>query len=458
MGGYIGKGKSVVNVESYTKTQANATFLTPTGDGSQLTGISGSATDIVAFSTDPAVGAAGKIYYNTTTKVLRTSDGTSWTNVSNAAPQPSGGTIALTSTNEGEAFSYDLGTDFTDDREGDTALTYALASGTLPSGLSVPSAGSSTLAGTLGDVSGNTVYAFAITATDADGLTSSPQSYTMTVIDLPFSATGGTIVTSGGYKYHTFTASSSFISTGVAPALEYLIVAGGAGAGGGGGGAGGLLSATISAGTSANTYSIVVGAGGGGASAASYGGQGSNSSALSVTSLGGGAGSQRGNNGSSGGSGGGSGQDNTSSGGAGTSGQGFAGGAGRATPYGAAGGGGGAGEVGNGGGAHAPGRGDPADGGYGGDGVNTYSAWATATSTGDSGFYAGGGGGGNNTSGGITSITPLGGAGGGGNGARSNGGTGNSGTANTGGGGGGGEYDGAGGSGGSGIVIIRYAV
>jgi hypothetical protein len=52
MSGYIGKGKSVVNVASYTKAQADAAFATaaqgalgasalqPDGDGSQLTGIS----------------------------------------------------------------------------------------------------------------------------------------------------------------------------------------------------------------------------------------------------------------------------------------------------------------------------------------------------------------------------------------------------------------------------------
>ncbi len=49
MAGYIGKGKSVVNVASYTKAQADATFLTPTGDGSQLTGISGTPTGAVIY-------------------------------------------------------------------------------------------------------------------------------------------------------------------------------------------------------------------------------------------------------------------------------------------------------------------------------------------------------------------------------------------------------------------------
>ena len=429
-----------------------ASALQPDGDGSQLTGISGSATDIVAFSTDPSVGSAGKIYYNTTTKVLRTSDGTAWTNVSNAAPQPSGGTIALTSTNEGDAFSYDLGADFTDDREGDTALTYALASGTLPSGLSVPSSGSSTLAGTLGQVAANTAYAFAITATDADGLTSSPQSYTMTIIHVPFSASGGTETTSGGYKYHTFTSSGTLVGSGGSGSVEYLVVAGGGGSSGGGGGAGGLRSGTAS--VSANSYSVVVGAGGGSATAAGTNqSAGSNSSALSITSNGGGRGSTRTLTAGSGGSGGGGGHDNTSAGGSGTSGQGNSGGAGRAGPFGTGGGGGGATQAGSSGG-----RGNPSTGGAGGNGSNAYSSWATATSTGSSGYYAGGGGGGSSTDAGAPGASTAG-LGGGGIGSNADGSSGSGGAQNTGGGAGGSEWHGGpSGSGGSGIVIIRYAV
>ena len=78
-------------------------------------------------------------------------------------------------------------------------------------------------------------------------------------------------------------------------------------------------------------------------------------------------------------------------------------------------------------------------------GSNTYSVWATATNSGDSGYYAGGGAGG----GGTASV--LGGAGGGGN--ANNG----PGDANTGGGGGGNKNSTLG-AGGSGIVIIRHAV
>ena len=40
MPGYIGSKSSVVGVDSYLRTEADATFLTPTGDGSGLTGIS----------------------------------------------------------------------------------------------------------------------------------------------------------------------------------------------------------------------------------------------------------------------------------------------------------------------------------------------------------------------------------------------------------------------------------
>ena len=440
MGGYIGKGKSVVNVASYTKTQADATFLTPTGDGSQLTGISGSATDIVAFSTDPSVGSAGKIYYNTTTKVLRTSDGTAWTNVSNAAPVPTGGTVALTSTNEGAAFSYDLGANFTDDREGDTALTYALASGALPSGLAVPSSGSTALAGTLGQVAANTSYSFAITATDSAGLTSAPQSYTMTIIHVPFSASGGTITTSGGYKYHTFTSSGTLVGSGGSGSVEYLVVAGAGGGGndgGGGGGAGGMLASTAT--VTAGNHTITVGGGGGGGQATGTNGSSGNNSAFGsfATSTGGGYGGGNNDNGGNGGSGGGAGQwpHQTKYGGSGTSGQGNSGGNT-------------SGDV---GGAGGGGKSAQGANGYGGNGAGGNGAqWPASSGT----YYAGGGGGGWWNG----SANGAGGLGGGASSGNYNGAPGQNGSANTGGGAsaGSGGGDRNGGTGGSGIVIIRY--
>jgi len=83
-------------------------------------------------------------------------------------------------------------------------------------------------------------------------------------------ATGGTVTTVGGYKYHTFTTSGTLTVT-AGGAIEYLILAGGGGAGNnagygsGGGGAGGYraLSATIGTGA----FAVAVGSGGSGGTA-----------------------------------------------------------------------------------------------------------------------------------------------------------------------------------------------
>jgi hypothetical protein len=283
------------------------------------------------------------------------------------------------------------------------------------------------------------------------------------VYEPAFSATGGTITTSGGYKIHTFTTSGTF-TTNIASTLEILIIAGGAGGGagwrGGGGGAGGYRSSVVGESSgggasaesklslSAGTYTVTVGAGGVGTT--TEGGNGNNSVFSTVTSLGGGGGGGQGNttdpglNGGSGGGGNGCWSTSGSAGGSGTSGQGYAGGQGLAGAAQCGGGGGGAGEGGYAGGT----------GGTGGDG----GAGVSSSISGSSVTRAGGGGGGNYESGNTT----IGGAGGGGAGSRYVGGniTGYSGTANTGGAGGGagGQDQIAGGAGGSGIVIIRYAV
>ena len=264
-------------------------------------------------------------------------------------------------------------------------------------------------------------------------------------------ASGGTEVTSGGYKYHTFLSSGTFTVTSAGD-VEYLVIAGGGGGGhggnssntGGGGGAGGLIH-TSSATLSSGSYTVTVGGGG------AVNTNGTNSSFNSTTANGGGAGGDTGgsDNGNNGGSGGGAGPDGSA--GTAQSGQGFAGGASNSRT---GGGGGGAGAVG--GTGTDLGLGHP-----GGDGVNTYSVWATATSTGDAGYYAGGGGSGTPAG---TTLGGPGGAGGGGTGGYQGGTTaqrnGQPGTDNTGGGGGsaadGTDYVSA--AGGSGIVIIRYTV
>ena len=286
----------------------------------------------------------------------------------------------------------------------------------------------------------------------------------------PVNASGGTEVTSGGYKYHTFTSSGTFTvgADSGTDTAEVLIVAGGAGGGsryGGGGGAGGLVSTTWS--ITPGSYSIVVGGGGSGAtmSGSSSGAaatNGGNSSAFGTTATGGGRGGSADNNqaGASGGSGGGA--QYGYAGGAGTAGQGNAGGDGNqyagitgSYTY-QMGGGGGKSQAGG------DGNGVTGQGGHGGDGSNSFSTWASATGTGDGGYYAGGGGGGTHGPS-LSGYVHPGGLGGGGNSGTDMSKTpGLPGQSNTGGGGGGASTDGGGdsntygGNGGSGIVIIRY--
>ena len=255
-------------------------------------------------------------------------------------------------------------------------------------------------------------------------------------------ATGGTITADQFYVYHTFTSSGTFAPTSSVDA-DILVVAGGGGSytspgggGSGGGGAGGLLGFTSQS-LTPSSYTVTVGAGGTDAN-------GSNSQFGSLTAaVGGGRGGAADTIGSVGGSGGGTGFRTPAGPAAGTSGQGYAGGnTSGSYPNFNSGGGGGAGAAG--------GTGNT-NGGAGGVGSNAYSAWATATSTGHSGYYAGGGGG----MIWYPSGSPgAGGTGGGGTGASTSTGTGSNGLANTGGGAGGSAQTAT--SGGSGIVIVRY--
>jgi len=263
-----------------------------------------------------------------------------------------------------------------------------------------------------------------------------------TVNDTIIAATGGTIYTSGDYKYHKFTADGTFTvtSTQGASVVDALVIAGGGGGGGdngGGGGAGGYRFVEEHS-VSATAYSITVGDGGAG-SGSSDAANGDNSVFSSITATGGGFGgtNNKTHTGADGGSGGGGAGGTYGTEGSGTSGQGNDGGTPLRHSDKTGGGGGGALEAGN------------TDGqGAGGDGSNAQSAWATITSSGDSGYYAGGGSGGHEGSSGAI----VGGTGGGGSG-RGSGVVETAGDANTGGGGGGGA---SGAAGGSGIVIIRY--
>lgn len=251
---------------------------------------------------------------------------------------------------------------------------------------------------------------------------------TASQITAPPIPTGGTIVDSGGYRYHVFTASSSFVVP-VTRTVEYVVVGGGGSSQNGGGGAGGYLSGSLSAN---GTYTITIGAGGG-----PDGGFGSNSSAFGVNAIAGGRGGF-GSNGGNGGSGGGGAHysNYSAAGGSGTSGQGNAGGSKSTSVSEFAGGGGG--------GAGAAGQSITSYSTYGngGNGSNAHSAWLVATNTGTlhSGtrYLAGGGNG--QLFGEVFGEAGFGGAVNQGNGL-----------ANTG--AGGGAFFS---QGGSGIVIVRY--
>ena len=326
-----------------------------------------------------------------------------------------------------------------------------------------------------------------------------------TETDLPkpefVAACGGTVVTSGNFKIHTFTGPGTFNVTNAGNAsgsnsVDYMVVAGGGGGGGtnyppgpygsgGGGGAGGWRASSGTASGSYNAapgplapsltgpvsalpvtvqgYPITVGAGGSAGPGTGRGGSGTGSVFSITTSAGGGgAGSRPPTEGPalSGGSGGGGGsacQPVNNCGGAGntpstTPPQGNNGGNGPQGSYPATGANGGGG-----GGATAAGANSAKPGGGAGG------AGSTSCITGSPVAYAGGGGGGQYCSSCGSGAGGAGGGGPGGPGACStNHGNGQAGTTNTGGGGGGGSTNGpsstprTGGAGGSGIVVIRY--
>lgn len=253
-------------------------------------------------------------------------------------------------------------------------------------------------------------------------------------------ASGGTEVTSDGYKYHTFTTSGTLTVTSTGK-FEYLIVAGGGGGGSSSadaGGAGGVTSGETV--LSTGSVTVTVGAGGAGgfgravftSQTPAQGRQGFPSLLGEIFAVGGGGGGQT----SWGGSGG------------GTDGLAFP----NQGNIGGASAGGGAGAV--------------SSGLVGGAGTSVFSQWGIATSTGENDgtgvrYYAGGGGGSAVTSRGV------GGVGGGGDGGFTIGENDNfsptAGLANTGGGGGAGfpGYEQrviGGANGGSGLVIVRYEV
>lgn len=279
-----------------------------------------------------------------------------------------------------------------------------------------------------------------LTITETEGSVSQLHKLRLTSVPAAPVASGGVVSDNGGYRYHKFTGSSSFVITNPSgSSFEALIVAGGGSGGcdwGGGGGAGGARLVTGLS-LTAGTYPVVVGAGGAQQNSYGQGNNGGNSSVFGYTSFGGGGGgyvgSGPGQNGGSGGGGGG--HFGTGTGVGGTGSQGGAGGTSSGTGVGSA-GGGGMGGAGYGGTTTSDGYGGPAA---------TY--WGAS--------YSGGGGGGSDN----TKSNGGGGGGGAGDGSNGSGDPGGAAAANSGsGGGGGGSFAGPGGAGGSGVVLVRYSL
>ena len=212
------------------------------------------------------------------------------------------------------------------DAEGNT-ITFSIISGSLPgSGLTLSSS-TGAITGTLGGTPSLGNYSFIVQAATTEGTIT--RQFSIQVIAIPFvAATGGTIVTSGDYKIHTFTGPGTFTVTNAggpqgSNVVDYLVVAGGGSGGhdvGGGGGAGGFreskspinasphsaspLVNPVGVTVTAQGYPITVGAGGSGGAIPSN--SGASSVFATITSAGGGAGGDySGGSGSSGGSGGG---------------------------------------------------------------------------------------------------------------------------------------------------------
>jgi len=149
-------------------------------------------TAVPVFAAEPPLATEGSLYYNSTSDIFYISNGTQWNLVSNANPATTGGTRTIDALSEGGTFSYDLGDDFTDDVDTDAQLTYTLASGTLPSGCTLPTTGNSAFTGTASVVSSNTNYTWTIKVTDTSGGTAT-QDYQQTINTVAPTVTGGTV-------------------------------------------------------------------------------------------------------------------------------------------------------------------------------------------------------------------------------------------------------------------------
>ena len=405
---------------AYNNGAATVSFTAPT---------SGGAVDLYTVTSTPgnyiATGLSSPIIIeglqsSTSYTFTVSSSNLSGTSISNSSSSITATTVPQAPTISTVDYGFErLSTNYTAGATGGKAVSAYTATRTG----AVTASGNSPIA--FNGLTGGTAYTVSMTATNENGTSIASNS----VVQTPFTTTGGSITTSGSYRIHTFNGTANFVLTGNTVSCDYLIIAGGGAGGGwygGGGGAGGYLTGATT--VSPASHTMTVGGGGSGVWQ-TRGNQGSTSSAFSISATGGGGGGgTNAHPGGSGGSGGGS-SDNGGGGGAGISGQGNNG----------------ANRSGNATGAGGGGAGSAGSDTNGGSGLSS-SINGTAT------LRAGGGGG----SGYYQSQGSGGSGGGGGGGYRQNF-AGGVGTANTGSGGGGSsELTSA--NGGSGIVIVRYLV
>ena len=452
--------------------QSGATLKIKAADGSEFPASSVTVTNssTITFDITSAMVADDNDPYDV---IVSNSSGLSGTldNALDFAPEPTwtvaAGTLRTIYNSGRSGISITTGATST---EADATMSYAVTTGSLPSGLSISSS-TGTITGNTSTVGSDTTVTFTLTATATDGSNTTTNTRQYSIIQKAPVVTSYTSAGSG-----TFT-----VPTGTA-ALDVLVVAGGGGAGhnnSGGGGAGGLIYRPAFPVTPGGSVSYTIGNGGtgspdGGAAATN----GQDSAFGTLTAKGGGRTDEWAlpGIGYDGGSGGGAPGNPVSSstpsfgqatqpqqpGDSGSYGFGNPGGHGVHTQNdGGGGGGGGAGAAGQGIAGHSYPQVSSAPGTPGGNGGvgKQYDISGSAT------YYAGGGGGGGG--GGdnpLWSVTGgQGGQGGGGFGgaairaphAITNAHHGHAGQANRGGGGGGGDNS-NGGAGGSGIVIVKY--
>lgn len=226
-----------------------------------VTGEVEGASVIKGTSLPDPISDEGTLFYDTVADALYVSKGTSWAMLTNPPPVPTGGTVILIPTTESAGtFDYNLGLDFEDADDADTALTYSLVSGTMPGGCTLPTEGNTAFTGTATSVATDTIYTWVIGATDTEGGIST-QAYQQQVNTVVPSVTGGTItITADGVAgfASTYDSSAQFTYATGASESSYAISAGSLPPGLALNTSTGVISGTNDANASSITYNFTV--------------------------------------------------------------------------------------------------------------------------------------------------------------------------------------------------------